>query len=65
MPIEDSISHKEVAEFLRRNNWKLLEYVGLGVMANVYIVERNGERSVLKISKDRAKVDFLKTVTPF
>ncbi len=45
-------SRKVVADYLKRNAWHLVQYIDLGTTAHIFIIEKNGERYVLKTQRD-------------
>ena len=48
-------SHKVVAEHLRRMGWHLVQYVGLGTAADVFVVDVEGERCALKVQRGESQ----------
>ncbi|MBU0513006.1 MAG: aminoglycoside phosphotransferase family protein [Chloroflexi bacterium] len=45
-------SRKVVADFLKREAWHLVQYIGLGTTAHIFVVKKDNERYVLKTRRD-------------
>jgi thiamine kinase-like enzyme len=45
---------KNIANFLNRNGWHLVEQIDLGTTADIFIVEKDHQRQALKIRRDGA-----------
>lgn len=45
-------SRKAVTDFLKREAWRLVRYIDLGMTAHVFLVEKDGKRYVLKTRRD-------------